>query len=73
MDDDRKKVPIKRDSDWNIHTCRGLKEWNGPGEKVSPTSPSTGGMASDHARGDHNSMHARWPHMADWTSVNSYV
>jgi len=59
--------------DWNVHTCRGLEEWNGPGEKVSHTSPSTGGTVSDHVRGDHDSTCACWPRMADWTSVNSYV
>jgi len=59
--------------DWNIHTCRGLEEWNGPGEKVSLMSLSTGGMVSDHTRGDHDSTRVCWPHMVDWTSVNSYV
>ena len=73
MDDDRKKVLMKRDSDWNVHTCRGLEEWNGPREKVSPMSPSTGGTASDHVRGDHDSTHAHWPCTVDWTSINSYV
>jgi len=73
MDNDRKKVLTKRDSNWKVHTCRGLEERNGPREKVSPMSPSTGEIVSDHAKGDHNSTHVCWPCTADWTSVNSYV
>jgi len=60
-----------RDLIANVHICRGLEGWKRCGEKISPTSSSTGGMASDHARGDHNSTHACWPCRVDWTSVNS--